>query len=312
MKIPKFLDDLSVISKLGDNPGADNGLTAEGLKAKFDEAGLKLQTFLNETLIEKINSLFSLDAPPHEGMNMTGPINMNKNKLGGLADPAEDGDAVSLDYANRSYRASSWTPSAAEVGAAPDGYGLGDIAPYKTIATTEQLDNCRSAGFYRYGITGSNLAGVGFNFGSLTVYPIWTDGCVQEVRPMNGNCMIRRFFFRDVWSAWEVDNPPMASGVEYRTTERWRGKVVYKKLVDFGSLPANASSGVPVGVSGLNVCRATGSAFTSSGEYTAIPMGSGGAFGAYFWVDPNGQLYVRTMQDLSAYSGAFVLEYVKD
>ena len=38
MKIPEFLDDLNIISKLGDNPGADNGLTAEGLKAKFDEA----------------------------------------------------------------------------------------------------------------------------------------------------------------------------------------------------------------------------------------------------------------------------------
>lgn len=105
MKIPKFLDDLSVISKLGDNPGADNGLTAEGLKAKFDEAGLKLQAFLNDTLIEKINSLFSLDAPPHEGMNMTGPINMNKNKLGGLADPTDGGDAVNLKFANENYRA---------------------------------------------------------------------------------------------------------------------------------------------------------------------------------------------------------------
>lgn len=126
-------------------------------------------------------------------------------------------------------------PTIAEIGAAPAMFGLGDIAPYTTIATTEQLDNCRSAGFYRYGITGSNLAGVGFNFGSLTVYPIWTDGCVQEVRPMNGNCMIRRFFFRDVWSAWEVDNPPMAVGVEYRTTERWNGKPVYQIFLSAGA-----------------------------------------------------------------------------
>ena len=35
----------------------------------------------------------------------------------------------------------------------------------------------------------------------------------------------------------EYFNPPMASGVEYRTIERWNGKPVYTKLVDFGAMP---------------------------------------------------------------------------
>lgn len=39
------------------------------------------------------------------------------------------------------------------------------------------------------------------------------------------------------WQPWEWVNPPMALGVEYRTTERWNGKVVYTKLIDFGALP---------------------------------------------------------------------------
>ena len=89
MEIPKFLDDLSIISKLGDNPGADNGLTAEGLKAKFDEGPLKLQAYLNDILLEALNSFFSSDGVTQDGLNMIGPINMNKNKLRELPDPTE-------------------------------------------------------------------------------------------------------------------------------------------------------------------------------------------------------------------------------
>lgn len=43
---------------------------------------------------------------------------------------------------------------------------------------------------------------------------------------------------KGTWSEWEWENPPMAMGTEYRTTERWQGKVVYTKLIDFGNLPS--------------------------------------------------------------------------
>lgn len=220
MKIPKFLDDLSVISKLGDNPGADNGLTAEGLKAKFDEAGLKLQTFLNETLIEKINSLFSLDAPPHEGMNMTGPINMNKNKLGGLADPAEDGDAVPLGFANKNF--------------APAGYGLGEYAPFITDANEAILP-----GFYRFDSskTCANIPSEWqFPYGTMIVSR--GSAYIEQLflaREINA----KRTCTNGTWGEWEYINPPMVVGVEYRTTERYHTKPVYAKLVDFGALPNN-------------------------------------------------------------------------
>lgn len=87
---------------------------------------------------------------------------------------------------------------------APTGYGLSDIIPAKSITTTEQLDACRACGFYRYAIFSSKICGIGFNYGSLLVYPIYTDGCVQEVRPMNSNYCLRRFYFGSVWSVWEL------------------------------------------------------------------------------------------------------------
>ena len=39
------------------------------------------------------------------------------------------------------------------------------------------------------------------------------------------------------WVAPEWEHPPMKLGVEYRTTERYNEKPVYKKLVSFGALP---------------------------------------------------------------------------
>lgn len=39
-------------------------------------------------------------------------------------------------------------------------------------------------------------------------------------------------------------NPPMLLGTEYRTTERYQGKVVYAKLVNFGELPNNTTKTV--------------------------------------------------------------------
>ena len=51
MKIPEFSEDLDVIQKLSTFPNAEDGLTAEELKRKFDEAPNKIKDWLNEVLI---------------------------------------------------------------------------------------------------------------------------------------------------------------------------------------------------------------------------------------------------------------------
>ena len=57
MKIPELLEDLAIISKLGDNPGSDDGLSADDLKAKFDQAALIIKKYINGTLVPGIESL---------------------------------------------------------------------------------------------------------------------------------------------------------------------------------------------------------------------------------------------------------------
>ena len=51
MALPTLTNDLAIISKLDDLPNDVGGLTASQLKAKFDEAGATIQTYINGTLL---------------------------------------------------------------------------------------------------------------------------------------------------------------------------------------------------------------------------------------------------------------------
>lgn len=61
-------------------------------------------------------------------------------------------------------------------------------------------------------------------------------------------CMYRKFGGITEWI-----NPPMILGVEYRTTERYLGKPVYVKAIDFGELPNNSAKSVAHGISNMDI-----------------------------------------------------------
>lgn len=56
MRIPNLTKDLAVIQKLSDLPNSADGLTAAELKAKFDEAALEIQNWLNEQFIPALTA----------------------------------------------------------------------------------------------------------------------------------------------------------------------------------------------------------------------------------------------------------------
>lgn len=59
MAIDFFTDDMNIIQKLDDQPNDVGGLSADELKEKFDEAGNKVKTFLNGTLIPELNNVIT-------------------------------------------------------------------------------------------------------------------------------------------------------------------------------------------------------------------------------------------------------------
>lgn len=51
MAFTQFSYDMRIIRNLKDNPNVDDGLTADDLKAKFDEAGQVIKDYINDVLL---------------------------------------------------------------------------------------------------------------------------------------------------------------------------------------------------------------------------------------------------------------------
>lgn len=56
MAITTLTGDFDIIAALDDEPNDTGGLTAAALKAKFDEAGNAVQTYVNDTLIPELDA----------------------------------------------------------------------------------------------------------------------------------------------------------------------------------------------------------------------------------------------------------------
>ena len=60
MALTTFDKDMNIIAALDDEPNDVGGLSAAELKAKFDEGGLSLKEYLNNTLLPEIDVNFAL------------------------------------------------------------------------------------------------------------------------------------------------------------------------------------------------------------------------------------------------------------
>ena len=129
-------------------------------------------------------------------------------------------------------------------GKAPAGYGLGTKS--KWLTSNDDLNNIYQGGFYYW--YGSNVPAnipTGINYAGMFVIARSSTEFVQIIYAMAGslnysNAELRRTAYNEVWYEWEWVNPPMALGVEYRTTERYMGKPVYYQRISYGTtLPAS-------------------------------------------------------------------------
>lgn len=135
-------------------------------------------------------------------------------------------------------RPNTWKPSLADIGAAPSGYGLGQIAYNLPEVTDANTATCN--GWYLLGKDAAN----GFGYKGVMRVDAYSSSQLIQTLYVQGYStktpiVVQRTCVESNWSEWAFVNPPMAAGVEYRTTERFDGKPVYVKLVDFGNLPSN-------------------------------------------------------------------------
>lgn len=140
---------------------------------------------------------------------------------------------------------STWTEGLP--GAAPSGYVVG----HYTAVTNAEIDAAvanmyaatpdNSQRFYKLYV---NANGLDITSGSYFVTVQRTDadwGNIYCSQYSYYGMTVTRCKYGGAWQPWEWVNPPMQLGVEYRTTERWNGNVVYKKLIHCGKGPAGGA-----------------------------------------------------------------------
>lgn len=167
------------------------------------------------------------------------------------------------------------------INAAPGGFGLGAISQ-----TVTDFDTAKLNGWY-YGATGTAHAPDSEYDWNVRVTNLHNaDVCIQDAYTLtNVNTYLhrRRLVYVNTATAnnpWEWVNPPLALGVEYRTTERYLGKPVYCKLVDFGALPNKTSKDVIIASSisaavSADVIGTAGSLLTNYDGITSISCSPG-------------------------------------
>lgn len=185
----------------------------------------------------------------------------------------------------------------------------GGISGDTTDTVVSDPNTTTENGFYQFTTSAVNLPTEYpyFNYGVMVVqrrYSLIT----QTIRYVNITAIRCSEDGGVTWSAWEYVNPPMALGVEYRTTERYNGKPVYAKLFDYGVLPNAASSYV---------------SFNPSGSIDAVvyvtPVYYSASFNQYFtgsigevdqcYANSNGSLSIKTNADGSGLTATVLVKY---
>ena len=168
---------------------------------------------------------------------------------------------------------------ASDVGAAPDGFGLG-VGSYTNASTSystqAELDALTCNGFWAYRNHDVPLASAdaktkyvkGITIAYSENHETQIGWCVYS-----GTCIVRE---RDsgVWKDWEFVAPPMNKNVEYLTTERYQAQVVYTKLINCGQV-ASGQKTVTINLGATNLIRFSAQYVGNDGKLRLIP-----------WLDP--------------------------
>ena len=172
------------------------------------------------------------------------------------------------------------------IGAAPDGFGLGGSATLLTSA--DNLDALMKSGWFYYNTSNApqgTLPTALASYATLVHVSAAGNTCVQEAYDPTDSGLHGTVLRRTIYGVgtgakiypWEWVNPFMQLGVEYRTTERYLGKPVYVRLVNCGSAPSNSLKKIDTGLDYTVIDRRltpTGNMYARSDDNYSIPCES--------------------------------------
>ena len=285
MALETMKESVKIIQSLSDYPNQEEGLTAQEMKEKFDEAGVRLQQYLNGSVVPALNG--KLDE-----------VRLNEAVS----------DAVELAFQSFDLE---------KIGAAPSGYGYGGLAiQLGNIANETVLETALSSVYDKMEPTETKLV-------TYVDWTAWRwFGILSKSSENNGSFVAHSAVYgggkivktknSGAWKPVEWENPPMMPGVEYRTIERWNGNVKYKKLIKYTTAEALTGSmtlSIPHGISGLSTVLSIQS--TTNG-YVLPYVTAGSSLSISGWSGTNVTMYVNTPSSWSAGRDWYIeLSYTK-
>lgn len=125
-----------------------------------------------------------------------------------------------------------------------------EMIPDKGVVTSESnLQTLLTSELRTMPLASKKTISASFSFGGhgggyyiIDLYKMAFDGYAYADASNYGNMWTRYTLSNNAWIPEEWVNPPMMPGVEYRTTEKFQGNPVYKKLVEFGYTAAGSNT----------------------------------------------------------------------
>lgn len=110
-------------------------------------------------------------------------------------------------------------------------------------------------------------------------------------------------------SVWEWVNPPFITGVGYRTVERYRGYVLYKRIIDLGALPNNNTKVITLPHEPIWHTAWWEYIGNRGSSYSMLP--SENPLWTIDFYRHGNSVTVKTYRDASAYKAYILIEYVE-
>lgn len=196
-----------------------------------------------------------------------------------------------------------------DVGAAPDGFGLGG-----NCRICRDCNEAYRSGFYYLANNCANAPDIGYLAPMIVM--VADEYIIQIVN--NGTRSVQRRGYMDgtlaeadfeSYGGWKWNNPPMVEGVTYLTTEQWKGKDVYTKLFTFGKLPDGTSDTKVKSVSiGKNLLNVRVDGFVYKGDYT-IPIQILQKVESIYYHKSDGLVSIQVGADYSDWTACLVIKW---
>lgn len=214
-------------------------------------------------------------------------------------------------------------------------YGSGGPSSLKFLVTLDDWVpslKCIDTGYYSPQITNARIVHIDSNTNAIDMYyniNFSHDVGVCFIQTGRDNVAMQKPSYisdsdalpngETLLAPMEYLNPPMALGVEYRTTERYLGKPVYVKTINMGNLPGNAVKQASFQSNNVvdKIVSVTGQCTSDSGVNMSLPYhaGSGPNWNTVILIGATGvgtAQIVTFAEDFAGYTDACItVKYTK-